>query len=155
MNEDLFPVDIPQLDGLRLKALNLALDQLNALKCKYLVITPDRRQYGELQRVVPETDKPEKPKKTRIHSLGPYGQGKAYLDRYLGNLPVGEVAVIPHDGIRDRRQMLALVTGYLSQQHGKGPDGYKRKFIYESYPDRTEVFRISNSQGDTDGTANL
>ncbi len=68
------------------KALMHALRTLDALQCKYKVITPAGDEYGDLQ-VVPENK--------RRNSPYPPGARSSYLRPIIEPLKVGEAIVIP------------------------------------------------------------
>lgn len=69
------------------KTLQKALQILDALQCKYVVIDSNNNKYGTLNVI-------EKTK--RSPRLYPFGEIKSYLEPYLGNIQIGEVVEVPY-----------------------------------------------------------
>lgn len=70
------------------KTLQKAIDLLDTLGCSYAIIDLDGNQFGTLQ-----VNQPKKKSPMRFAR----GEIKRYLEKYLVNLKVGEVVIIPYD----------------------------------------------------------
>lgn len=95
-------------------ALNKALAMLKGAGAKYIIVLPDGTEHvlGDLKLAAPE------PVRKR-HQVVPMGTYKKIYEPHLKDLQVGEVALVPTEGV-DGKALQSACTAWCNGQWGIG-----------------------------------
>lgn len=95
-------------------ALNKALAMLKGAGAKYIIVLPDGTEHvlGDLKLAVPEKPRTRK-------QVVPMGTYKKIYEPHLKTLQVGEVALIPTEGV-DGKALQSACTAWCNGQWGLG-----------------------------------
>ncbi len=101
------------MEHIQAVALKRAINTLTALKCQFIVITPEGEKFGEL-----EVSKPTAARKYKM------GEMKKYVEQFLVSVEVGQGFTVPC-GDYDLEATATGVSNWFYKTHGAGSLSYK------------------------------